>query len=247
MKNQIIKRKMGDFDVFQRTEDGMFNATELMRQWNSANNANKSISNFMKKDSTKEYINAIMEELSPKNSNSQLTDYQHLSKQLKGDNQPVTLFREFKGRTSKNGRTPDQVWMHPLLFMEFAGYFSPRFRVKVNQFVLDHLIEYRNRIGDRWSAFTAAAAKIGCRTQDDFKVIARCLNCAVLGAERQKDQRNSLTAAEATELDDVQEKFIFLVQNGYVNNMTDAKAFFRKRWEEKFLKDIPFTDCKVMD
>lgn len=33
--NQILTRKMGDFNVNQRTSDGMFNATELIKQWNN--------------------------------------------------------------------------------------------------------------------------------------------------------------------------------------------------------------------
>lgn len=32
--NQIMKRQMGVFAVFQRTSDGYFNANELIRQWN---------------------------------------------------------------------------------------------------------------------------------------------------------------------------------------------------------------------
>lgn len=35
--NQIMLRRMGDFKVEQRTKDGFFNATSLLRQWNSAN------------------------------------------------------------------------------------------------------------------------------------------------------------------------------------------------------------------
>lgn len=32
--NQLMKRKMGEFNVTQRTKDGFFCATELLRQWN---------------------------------------------------------------------------------------------------------------------------------------------------------------------------------------------------------------------
>ena len=35
MKTSVtMKRKMGNFDILQRTSDGMFNATELLKQWN---------------------------------------------------------------------------------------------------------------------------------------------------------------------------------------------------------------------
>ncbi len=35
--NQILTRKMGSFDVKQRTKDSMFNATALLEQWNTVN------------------------------------------------------------------------------------------------------------------------------------------------------------------------------------------------------------------
>lgn len=32
--NQIMKRPLASFTVEQRTKDGMFNATHLLKQWN---------------------------------------------------------------------------------------------------------------------------------------------------------------------------------------------------------------------
>lgn len=32
--NQIMVRPMGGFNVTQRTKDGFFNATSLLKQWN---------------------------------------------------------------------------------------------------------------------------------------------------------------------------------------------------------------------
>lgn len=32
--NQVMKRPMGNFLVEQRTKDSMFNATNLLKQWN---------------------------------------------------------------------------------------------------------------------------------------------------------------------------------------------------------------------
>ncbi len=34
--NVVMKREMGEFTVLQRTKDGMFNSTDLLRQWNKA-------------------------------------------------------------------------------------------------------------------------------------------------------------------------------------------------------------------
>lgn len=47
--NQILTHKIGDFNVNQRTCDGMFNTTELLKQWNEANTKEKrDLHNFWK-------------------------------------------------------------------------------------------------------------------------------------------------------------------------------------------------------
>jgi hypothetical protein len=59
--NQFLTHKMGDFNVNQRTSDGMFNATELLKQWNNGqgNKRGKEVNDFLKIDKTKEFISAL--------------------------------------------------------------------------------------------------------------------------------------------------------------------------------------------
>lgn len=57
----ILTRKMGDFDVLQRTSDGMFNATELLKQWNRSKGMKKEIGDYFDNNSSKEFINTIIE------------------------------------------------------------------------------------------------------------------------------------------------------------------------------------------
>ena len=56
--NVVMTRKMGNFDIFQRTEDGMFNATSLLSQWNKKRGLSrgKEVNDFLKIDKTKEFI-----------------------------------------------------------------------------------------------------------------------------------------------------------------------------------------------
>ena len=49
-----------------------------------------------------------------------------------------------------NGKTPDNVWMHPFLFIDFAMWINPTFKVTVIKFVYDELINYRNEAGDAY-------------------------------------------------------------------------------------------------
>jgi uncharacterized protein YutD len=42
--NQVLTRRMGDFDVLQRTKDGMFNTTVLVKRYSNIFAANGAIS-----------------------------------------------------------------------------------------------------------------------------------------------------------------------------------------------------------
>lgn len=57
--NVTMTRKMGNFDVFQRTSDGMFNATALLKQWNAFNNSNKELKEYFKLNSTNDFASTI--------------------------------------------------------------------------------------------------------------------------------------------------------------------------------------------
>ena len=53
-------RKMGDFDVIQRTEDGYFDANALLIQWNGIDwNPKRQMSRFLESPKTKEFIEAL--------------------------------------------------------------------------------------------------------------------------------------------------------------------------------------------
>lgn len=70
--NQVMKRPMGNFLVEQRTKDSMFNATNLLKQWNEFVEYNddtqkvgyvkKDLDDFFNNKGIKEFINALMDE-----------------------------------------------------------------------------------------------------------------------------------------------------------------------------------------
>ena len=223
-----MTRKMGDFDVFQRTKDAMFDASALLHQWNMNRKSKKKIDEFLRIKPTKEFIDELGNELKINGS-----DYNR--------HQEPTLICTVKGRaTNGKGGTPDKVWMHPYLFIKFAMWLNPRFEVQVIKFVYDQLITLRNQIGDGYKDFSAACSKIGCVTPDDYKIMARCLNCAVLGKERQSKQRNELTEKEADDIDKISNLFVNAVENGWITTIDQAKAYFRKEYNSRFLKSLPF-------
>lgn len=230
---------MGDFNVYQRTQDAFFDANALLQQWNKTNKDKKQMSKYLEKDTTSEFMN----ELATKLSKTQVFDNQVENISLLPDNQRVTLICTIKGKTDKNGKkSQDKVWMHPYLFLDFAMWLNPRFKVEVIQFVYDQLIALRNQIGDSYKDYSTACAKIGCTTPEDYKVMARCLNCAVLGKERQSNQRNELTEKEASEIDRITSIFVNAVENGWIKNIDQAKTYFKKEYNDRFQTGLPFNN-----
>lgn len=223
--NQIMTRKMGDFDVYQRTKDAYFDASSLMQQWNEHSSGRKKrMDEYLNAKNSKEFMEALCE------------------KSLMVNNQDNTFVITVKGRNTRSGRIPDTVWMHPYVFLDFAMWLNPRFKVDVIKFVYDQLITLRNQIGDGYKEFSNACAKIGCVTPDDYKVMARCLNCAVLGKERQSRQRNELNEKEADEIDKISNLFVSAVNNGWITNVDQAKAYFRKEYNDRYQTGLPFNN-----
>ena len=149
--NVIMTRPLGKFEVYQRTRDGMFNATSLLAQWNKAKNSNKRIQDFFENQNTKDFIEALMEE----------------------ENLKVPNLAYLKTRGKYNGGT----WMHPYLFVKFAMWLNPRFEVKVVKFVYDQLIEYRHHAGDNYNVLARSIAALPDVDYSRFSCTENVLLC----------------------------------------------------------------------
>lgn len=72
----VLTRKMGDFNVFQRTSDGYFDANSLLKQWNdNPDNIRRKFSVFIDSPKTIEFLEALKD------------DESHSPKMDNGDNQ----------------------------------------------------------------------------------------------------------------------------------------------------------------
>ncbi len=216
MKTSVVmNRKMGDLIVNQRTKDGMFNATNLLDQWNKnkglKGRKGKRIDDFMKLKSTIEFIDALKDEINN-------TD----------DSRYLEVYKSTRG---KNGGT----WMHPYLFIDFAMWINPKFKVKVIRFVYDELIKQRHNAGDNYVKLSASGVKLkGYK----FREVATALNWIVFN-KRGKNQRQDATQDELIELSELQTKLSFAIDMGYIKTYDDLISQMRKMWEYK-RDQIPF-------
>jgi len=89
-------RRMGQFDIVQRTSDGKFDASNLLKQWNNKGGQQKKVVSFLGLEQTKTFIDELERDT-----------VSHSEKTYDGGFQPVDTI---KGRNTKNGKTPDVIW-----------------------------------------------------------------------------------------------------------------------------------------
>lgn len=206
--NNVILRPMGQFQVQQRTKDGMFNATALMKQWNESSGDKKEVTKFFENENTKAFISALMEE---EKLNTQNSAY-------------------LKSR-GKNGGT----WMHPILFVKFAMWLNPQFEVKVIKFVYDEMIKYRNEAGDAYKELSAAIYTIVDKSQMPSRMaeVSKGINYVVFGEHRNMIRNDKGTEQDQRKLYEMERKVASLINDGFLKDHGQVMNYLRKKFQER--------------
>ena len=207
--NQNLVRKMGEFEVTQRTSDGMFDATTLMKQWNSKNGSKKEIKHFLEENkNTQEFIDALISE-----------------ENLNGRNSAYLKTRGVKGGT----------WMHPYLFIKFAMWINPKFEVRVIKFVYDELIRYRNEAGDAYREMSEAIAKISKKGEipQNIAKVAEAINFIAQNGH-EKMLRNKADEAQMKEYVRIEKDIIMLVNKNFIKTFESLMEYLRSEWRIKY-------------
>lgn len=210
---QVLTRKMGEFEVLQRTSDGMFNATGLLKQWNSFSGMKKEMGDFFENKSTKEFVNTIISK-----------------ENLNKGNSPYLSSR------GKNGGT----WMHPFLFIDFAMWLNPEFKYNVIKFVHDKLVEYRNEAGDSYKTLSSAILSIVGKDEmpKAMSSIAKALNYVIYNNHEAQMRNKYADELLLKNLCELQIDIAKLINFGFINSYDQLRNFLRKRWLEKWQPNI---------
>lgn len=201
---------MGGFDVIQRTSDGMFNATLLMKQWNESNGSKKEIKHFLEENkNTQEFITALISE-----------------ENLNGRNSAYLKTRGMKGGT----------WMHPFLFIKFSMWLNPRFEVKVIKFVYDELIKYRNEAGDAYREMAASIQKIVPKNELPVRIshVAKAINHIVYNAHEPEIRNKQAEESKVKELAGLEKDIAMLINRGFIKTFGELINHLRSIWREKY-------------
>ena len=216
--NKIMKRQMGEYDVLQRTSDSYFNLNGLLSQWNSTSgNSRRRLDKFMDSPNTKKFIKALEDDLA----NGTIGP--------KADNQ---LVKHIKGKCTSVGRTPDEVWAHPFIFLKFAMFLNPKFEVQVIKFVYDELISLRCDAGDN---YTQLMKRVYGFTDCDFGKVAIAINWVVFN-EHCKQRRDSGTLEQMKGLKQLEGTLCSMIDTGLVNSQIELIEVLRKMYDNKYRK-----------
>lgn len=216
--NNIMKRELANFTVEQRTKDAFFNASNLLKQWNSEENLNtqkngeykkKDIDDYFNNKTTKQFIKALYDE--------------------EGYTEANPAWVSTRG---KNGGT----WMSPLLFIDFAMWLNPVFKVKVLRFVYDKMLTYRNEAGDAYKELASAMGKI-CTPQQMKRympILGKGINYVVTN-KHEKQLRNEYgTEEKQKEYFELEKQVAMLINEGFLKTPEDVANYLRRKFQQKY-------------
>lgn len=219
--NQEMVRYIDNFSVVQRTSDGYFDGGELLRQWNNVEgNPRRRMMEFIDSPKVKEFLKALS------------VDESQRSKTDIGENQ---LFIKIKGRNTKEGKTPDKVWMNPLLFIKFAMWINPTFEVKVLRFVYDEMIRYRNEAGEAYKELGSKMMKI---VPKDFmpkamQKVGEALNWVIFNSHERMLRNKHGDEMKQCELWLLERKLADLIDEGFITNFDSVINYLRVQYQKR--------------
>jgi len=211
----VMVRKMGSFDVLQRTKDGYFDANALLLAWNvRPQNGRRRMDEFLKAKKTVEFMEALNEEIQSESN---------------GEKSPQAFY-EKKSRLTSKGNTKGEMWMHPYLFIDFAMWVNPKYKISVIKFVYDELIKSRTDAGDNYKTLSASIVKLKGYS---FQEVAIALQWIVYGTTG-KNLRQTASEEQLRELNDIQTKLAFAIDMGYIGTYDNLLSEMRRIYNRKY-------------
>lgn len=208
----IMQRSMMGVTVRQDSHTGMFNANDMHKIGNEHRKAGgmteKQLASYFDLDSTSELINAVCLE----------------------DN--LTVDDVKRSKRGKNGGT----WVHPVVFVDMAMWYSPMLKVKIISWVIDGLLSARNNSGDSFKEMNKVLTKYFPKEFDSpiayMQAANQVANACKVGTGKDKWQKAS--EAQLRLRDKIQDNVCILADvtpnAGTCINKAISKAnvFFRK-------------------
>jgi len=205
---QIMSRNYKKRQIKQRSDNRFLCATDLLKIHNENRDLHeneKILADYYKLNSTKDIMKEILQDVNMENSLYLSTEELKCVK---------------KG---KFGGT----YLHPYLFIDFAMWLSPRFRLQAIKWVHDRLIDLRHVVGDEYKELTSAVQKY-LETPDyrRYKEEARLVKEVTFGMVTNK-KRNNMSQKELDLMAQIQRADINLLKKGVKDIEQRRRVLFK--------------------
>lgn len=191
--NQIMLRTLNGNIIRQRTDNSFFCATDLLNIYNSSNEGiakPKVLSEYFRIKSTDDLCDEIKKDL-------------NTGKNTYLNNDIYTTIKGSQGGT----------YMHPYLFVDFAMWLSPSFKLQAIKWIYDRLIQTRHLVGDGYRDLTNAMKEnLDIVDYHDYQNEANMINSFIFDGESNK--RNLADEKQLELLDRLQKADIKLIKQG---------------------------------
>lgn len=157
------------------------------------------------------------------------------SQRRKSDIAVNQLLIAIKGRNTKYGRTPDKVWLNPVLFIKFAMWINPRFEVQVIRFVYDHMIEFRNDAGDAYKDLGSAVQKIVAPNfmRVAMKKVGEALNWIIFNKHEKALRNKHGEGWKMRSLFDLEREVAMLINKGFIKEYKGLITYLRDEYKRR--------------
>ena len=222
--NVVMKRPMGQFEVLQRISDGFFDGNALLNAWKREHpTCKETVNDFLAQKKVQLFVTEMEEEFG---------NFTQPQKWVLAETQGFKSIKYVKGKNTSKGRTKDQVWMHPYMFIKLAMWINPKFELQVIKFVYDELIKNRHLAGDNYNVLTAALATM---PDIDYKKVATAIQWIVFNRTG-KNLRQQATQEQLSEISDIESKLAYAIDMGFIKSYDELIITMRKMYNDKYQK-----------
>ena len=217
-KNVIVKRINEWLECYQNKDDGFYNASQLLRDYNEHYPENpKKMIEFLRNKNTQNYIGSVLsdDETPSDNSHDGYDELIHFK----------------KGRNTRYGRTYDTYYFAPMLFSKFGTWLSSDLERDIHKVLWNNILEYRNDVTKLMPDFKEAIKDFLPDNQHYCKVQSM-LQCAVFGKYQPKQK--PLDKANENELfryKQLQNEIITLVKFNIIKDYEDLRTHIQSYYK----------------
>jgi hypothetical protein len=135
----IMKRKLFDSEISQKSQSGFFSATDLVNagnRWRTLNRLSPfDLQQWLRTKQSKEFIDELKEQFGE-------------------------VYKSQRGRGK-------HTWVHPYLFIDIALAIDPKLKIEVYRWIYDELLKYRNDSGNSYKKMCGALYE-NCANKSTF-------------------------------------------------------------------------------